>query len=310
MGQISVEIYNPPGSTLSDNQQRAVQEKLKTSAQGTSRRIRAQQPSLLAGLVFDGEGRAMTPSHATKPGRRYRYYVTRPDQLGGTPAWRVSAHDLEHLICERLATFLLDPREITALSPAESAEILSRAIANADIKAAMLRSGTAHQKIEILTAIVDHITLHEEGIELKIDPIRLCKAIELNDAGSAAAETLTLSLSVVKVRRGHRLRLIIPGPEPVVPGKRDEKLVALVAEAYAARKLLLTHAGRSLSAIATAHGKCRTRLGKLIALSCMAPDIATAIVEGLQPSSLTARNFLAIDLPLAWDEQRRLLGLA
>jgi site-specific DNA recombinase len=76
----------------------AVQAKLKDSDSGTSRRIKAQQPSLLVGLVFDGEGRAMTPSHATKPGRPYRYYITRPDQLDGTPTWRVSAHDLERLV--------------------------------------------------------------------------------------------------------------------------------------------------------------------------------------------------------------------
>ena len=37
-----------------------VQTKLKSNASGTSRRLRSKQPSLLVGLVFDGEGRAMT----------------------------------------------------------------------------------------------------------------------------------------------------------------------------------------------------------------------------------------------------------
>jgi DNA invertase Pin-like site-specific DNA recombinase len=45
----------------------AVQAKLAGNASGTSRRLRSQQPSLLVGLTYDGEGRAMTPSHATKP---------------------------------------------------------------------------------------------------------------------------------------------------------------------------------------------------------------------------------------------------
>jgi hypothetical protein len=70
----------------------AVQAKLKANASGTSCRLKSQQPSLLVGLVFDGEGRAMTPSHATKPGKRYRYYITRPDQLGDAPAWRPRLH--------------------------------------------------------------------------------------------------------------------------------------------------------------------------------------------------------------------------
>ena len=37
---------------------------------------RHRQPSLLAGLLFDGDGNRMTPSHAVKNGTRYRYYVS------------------------------------------------------------------------------------------------------------------------------------------------------------------------------------------------------------------------------------------
>lgn len=55
---------------------------------------------------------------------------------------------------------------------------------------------------------------------------------------------------------------------------------------------------------------CRTRLGKLAALACLAPDIITAIVEGRQPASLTARTLQDIDLPLAWIDQWALLGFA
>jgi hypothetical protein len=36
----------------------------------------AVAPSLLAGLIFDANGEPMTPAHANKKGRRYRYYVT------------------------------------------------------------------------------------------------------------------------------------------------------------------------------------------------------------------------------------------
>jgi site-specific DNA recombinase len=35
------------------------------------------QPSLLAGMLFDGDGNRMTPSHAVKKNTRYRYYVSR-----------------------------------------------------------------------------------------------------------------------------------------------------------------------------------------------------------------------------------------
>ena len=65
-----------------------------------------------------------------------------------------------------------------------------------------------------------------------------------------------------------------------------------------------------LSRIASAAGRCRTRLTRLYALALFAPDIVTAIVEGRQPASLTARALLAADLPMDWPAQRRTLGIA
>jgi hypothetical protein len=35
-----------------------------------------KEPSLLAGLIYDGNGTRMTPSHAVKDGKRYRYYLS------------------------------------------------------------------------------------------------------------------------------------------------------------------------------------------------------------------------------------------
>ena len=36
---------------------------------------RTCQPSLLTGMLVDGDGNRMTPSHAVKKGTRYRYYA-------------------------------------------------------------------------------------------------------------------------------------------------------------------------------------------------------------------------------------------
>lgn len=127
-----------------------------------------------------------------------------------------------------------------------------------------------------------------------------------------AAETLLTTIPAVRVRRGHQLRLIVPGPviRPSQSLRRDEKLIALIAEAQEARRQVLSNPEQSLARIACKYGRCRTRLAKLVALSCLAPDIVTAIVEGKQPEHLTASRLLSSTLPLAWSEQRRDLGLA
>lgn len=254
----------------------------------------------------------MTPTHATRPGRRYRYYITRPDQLDETPAWRVSAHDLENLVCERLSILLTDQHFLGSLAGDAPADTIRQMLAKADLAAATLRSGSARDKATLLPAILTRVDLDEEGIDLSIDSIRLAAAIGLHAIAAPADRSMVLTLAATRVRRGHQLRLIIPGPHilAIAPATRDEKLVALLAEAHTARKLILASPVQSVASIAASQGRCRTRLGKLAALSCLAPDIVTAVVEGRQPPTLTAHRLQDIELPLGWADQRALLGFA
>jgi site-specific DNA recombinase len=288
----------------------AVQSRLAANAAGPSRRLKHQHPSLRTGKVFDGQGRAMTPSHATKGGRRYRYYVTRTDHLDGSRAWRVSAHDLEQLVCGKLAEKLAE-RQFTVFVLGEvDAEELQKAIADADLAAATLRSGKAHHRAELLSQLVTRIDLHEDRIDVTLDVEGLQQLFGL--CSPPDIETPTIAIKAVRIRRGHQLRLIVPGPDSgrPKPRRRNEKLVALVAEARLAGELVLANPAESIACIAKADGRCRTRLTKLVALSCLAPDIVTAIVEGKQPEHLTAHRLASIDLPLAWAKQRAALGFS
>lgn len=126
-------------------------------------------------------------------------------------------------------------------------------------------------------------------------------ALQLASARDVRDEPIILALPATKVRRGHQLRLVIPGPEDLsaVPARRDDKLVALMAQAHAARQLILSQPDRSIAGTAAGVGKCRTRLARLASLACLSPDIVTAIVQGRQPASLTSRAMLAAELPLA-----------
>src|SRR6202011_4547424 len=59
----------------------------KSLAQWSHRTIvRNKSDYLLAGLVFDDGGHRMVPTHATKAGVRYRYYVSTPFLHGDGPA--------------------------------------------------------------------------------------------------------------------------------------------------------------------------------------------------------------------------------
>lgn len=290
-----------------------VQNKLKANASGTSRRLKGQQPSLLAGLVFDGEGRAMTPSHASKgKAKRYRYYVTRPDQAKDEPTYRVSAHDLEQIVTEKLAGFFASPSNIAALaSPEIEAHALRQALGKADLSAATLRSGTAKSRHEIVSAVLAKATLFEDRVELALSPDGLAEALGCSIGAGRAS--LTLSVPATRLRRGHQIRLVIEGegavakPEPLIRPKHVSKLALLLAEAHQARQLLLDSPNTPLTDLARQHGKCRKHLTKLIELACLAPDIVEAIMKDQQPRWLTAAKLRTMDLPVSWSEQRERL---
>jgi len=195
---------------------------------------------------------------------------------------------------------------------ATQADWFKRAIGEGDLAAATLRSGSAQAKAALLAALVDRIALRTDGIDIALVPFRILSTLGLPQRDDGMDEALTIALPATKVRRGHQLRLVIPGPDNIrtLPAQRDEKLVALIADAYAARQCIMAQPDRSIANIASSIGRCRTRLAKLVSLSCLAPDIVTAIIEGRQPSGCNARTLLALDLPLSWREQRRVLDVS
>ncbi len=77
---------------------------------------RTSSPSILTGLIFDDRNRPMSPSHTTKKGVRYRYYVShlllqnRKAEAGSVN--RVSAPDVEGLVCQAVRNVLQPEAEI------------------------------------------------------------------------------------------------------------------------------------------------------------------------------------------------------
>ena len=78
----------------------AVQQKL-TDQWTTRSTVRNASDHLLTGLLFDDAGHRMVPTHATKAGVRYRYYVSLPHLHGESKTAsvgsvsRVPATDIE-----------------------------------------------------------------------------------------------------------------------------------------------------------------------------------------------------------------------
>jgi len=94
--------------------------------------------------------------------------------------------------------------------------------------------------------------------------------------------------------------------------KPDARLIKLLLRARRFNATLARGEGVPFAALAEREGVSRSYFTRLVCLSYLAPDITEAILDdGRQPPDLTAEKLLEHSrLPLAWHDQRTLLGFA
>lgn len=265
----------------------------------------SETTSVLAGILRDGHGRRMTPSHAVKLGKRYRYYVTHAAELRADEpqAWRMPAADLEAAVTKRLIQYFRDYREVALLAEPGSPAATIRALIDTAGRAAD-QLATPHGQRSVLGKLLLAVTVAVDKIQMRVDRAALAQMLQLE---SADDRTLELLAGASKVREGKATRLVLTDAAAASPA-RNGSLVALLAEARATRDMVLAAPDRSIREIAAEQQRCRHRIAKLIRLSWLSPEIATAIVEGRQPRGLTARRLLAGELPMEWKAQETAAG--
>src|SRR5258708_6448070 len=98
----------------------AVQAQLAANHHENRAQTNAKSKSLLAGLIYDDAGNRLVSSHATKNGKRYRYYVTsegagRSIAAASAPRLWLPAATIDELVLTKLRSFLTDKAQISAL---------------------------------------------------------------------------------------------------------------------------------------------------------------------------------------------------
>lgn len=290
-----------------------VQAKLAERSQGGNRRTTAAKISLLTGLLQDGVGRAMVPTHTQKGNRRFRYYGTRPELVDQNTAWRVKAQDIEAIVLSQIGRKLQSRFEVeNLLRPGTyNAEQLQAIITGCANLAEQTPSLPDRQKQDMFQRIINRVELHDGKVVIVLDNAGLLTKLAPDQIPSVNPHNLTIESAAVRVRRGQELRLVIP-PATIqdAPVMRDERLVKLIADARLTLALVQANPNKTVPAISAEHKRCRIRIGKLLKIACLAPDIVTAIFEGRQPLGLTTHKLLNAELPLSWDEQKRTFGFA
>lgn len=284
------EGQHPP--IIDDKTWEAVQTMLASYTRAKSSTSRSTDRSPLMGKLFDETGAPLTPSHAVKSGRRYRYYVSKRlidnTVSGGESGWRLPAREIERFVTDSISGLLADRAALT------------RAARNGGM--------TAHRIAGLL----------DTSIRWKGNPMDVVERIDL------ASERVLFSLNLAPLtdqhdliidhvvwvnirRRGVETKLVLEGSGGAASNP-DSALIKAVVRAHRWFDDLTSGRACSFAQIAEREGLGHRYVRNIIPLAFLSPEIIEAILNGTQPVDLTTERFTKrIDLPLAWSDQRALL---
>jgi site-specific DNA recombinase len=295
----------------------AVQAQLAANTAERNSSTRTRQPSLLTGMLFDGDGNRMTPTHAIKKGRRYRYYISRPlitdDQTDRSAGLRIPAGEIEQVVTSRMRQWLLDPGSVYQATRLADPSAQRRLIARAREIGKSWPELPATRQRAFLTALIERIDVGANRIDIHFHPTRLGMLLDIaaKPLSSTTDEAQILSVPIELRHSRREIKMLIEGTDPFETAKPDARLIKLLIRARRFNATLVDSDGVPFTELVKRQGVSASYFTRLLRLSYLAPDITQAILDGRQPRILTADKLLAHSrLPLTWHEQRTVLGFA
>jgi site-specific DNA recombinase len=264
----------------------AVQKKL-TDQWSHRNHAKSKSNYLLTGLLYDDAGHRMIPTHATKAGIRYRYYVSLPHLKGESKTTsvgsvsRIPATDIENIIVKSVNEHLLAQHD----QP-------SSGRANADD--------------------LGFITKQVVRIDVRKDRLIVRFKSPGTEEGSHSADGQTLSIPWKKPpsRKSRQILIPVSIPRNEARPTRIERRARLVNAIVRGRRWLDEIVSGSVIDVQqiAARQKCSMRqVNMTISLAFLAPDLIKAAVEGRLPRGIGVERLR--DAPAEWSRQFEALGL-
>jgi hypothetical protein len=310
------ELYPGQQPALVDDESwSTVRDQLAANTSVHRRKVKAAEPSLLAGLLVDARGERLTPSHAVKKGRRYRYYVSTALITGaGTDraqGWRLAAREIEEAVIRILSDALTSPtRLVERFGAAGMPSDRIRKLLDRAARMAAALGGSAGERAKLVRELVGKIIVDEKTITIKLrrgpllgGDVPSCTSDEPSDSA------VELTAAVAFTRRGAETKLVLPGLAQQNHSSRcDPALIKAIARGCAWFEELATGRARSLQELAKRDGISRRYIRRLVGLAFLSPQLVEEILQGRQPVELTTTRLTEFDLPLDWTEQHKLFA--
>ena len=243
----------------------------------------------------------MSPSHTTRKGGRYRYYVSqavlqgRKKEAGSIAP--IGADELEGMILEAIRRAVPDKDRVAD-------GIAVPDVTTGEQVPSPYPGGPHDQSARNLVSLhVERIVVHATEVEVIV---RAPDAAAPSVGADAAGRVLRVPL---ERRPRDRKEIIVPGDGGKPPTRLDRSLVLAVARGRAWVKALRQGEDADTAEIASKYDLGEAYVRRILRLAFLAPDIVEAIAEGRQPRALTLQRLLG-PMPFAWAEQRRLFGFS
>ncbi len=282
----------------------AVQVSLKSKASPRKRATNVKDIHLLTGILYDEYGERLSPTHAVKNGKRYRYYVaSNLDQDPGkvSSGWRLPTAALDSLVINALTAFLSDDsRLINELghdtdTPLELRMLIGRAASLAQ----QFTSPNPGDQAGVMKDLVARVDIDPATVRIQLHAGFLVER-ELD---------ITLDVPMTLKRRGVETKMVVNPRDRGDKPDKDQTLVALIASAHHWFSQLASGKAKSVRDVAQFNGVAENDVSRFLPLAFLAPDIVEAIIAGEHPQDLQAEKLKRLSpLPQYWVEQRRLLG--
>ena len=168
-----------------------VQVHLASNAAARRTSASAKEPSLLAGLLFDRGGTRMTPTHAVKSGKRYRYYVSHNliaghdiGRSGNRDGTRIPAQEIEQHVADAVLSLLSDGSRLLAAVGVEDRDprAIRHAVEGARTLVLGLTQGSPSERRGLIQNIAGRVVLEDDLIRIDINRFGLRSVLAIPEA--------------------------------------------------------------------------------------------------------------------------------
>ena len=243
----------------------AVQTKLSANKVTRNSRSNAAHVSLLAGKVFDEDGVQLTPSHTSKKGKRYRYYVSKHFVMESgeqKPGCRLPAAELESAVLLAVST-------------------------DRNVQLHFKERQPTKPDSKLFFSLIENV---------EIGPARLRISMRLRTEPNA--DTVLIEAPFTQRRRGVEQKLVLS------TGTRREPDIFLMRRILKAMdRVDKLKDGKSLKQIADEEDTTAEYLSKNLDLAFLSPKILKAIAAGQQDPAIAVSHFHSKRLPVKWADQ-------